>query len=152
VSGGTASCWACCACYAAAHAVRAMYGAVVVCAVLPTHAGSMCSVLGRRPSVLTSLPLWPLKPRRTRTPHCPWPQSQITPTPHTVPGPTLPRSRIRNPNGFIAGIIKRVRLDGPDRGAGKIDMLPRAVRHRIEDIIDDVRKRGGGGGGDEQVG
>ena len=29
-------------------------------------------------------------------------------------------SRIRNINGFMAGIIKRVRLDGPDRGAGKV--------------------------------
>lgn len=38
----------------------------------------------------------------------------------------------------MAGIIKRVRLDGPDRGAGKVDMLPRSVRHRIEDAIDDV--------------
>ena len=47
-------------------------------------------------------------------------------------------SRIRNPHGVMAGIIKRVRLDGPDRGAGKIDMLPRAVRHRLEDVIDDV--------------
>ncbi|PSC68731.1 Long-chain-fatty-acid-ligase 15 isoform A [Micractinium conductrix] len=45
--------------------------------------------------------------------------------------------RIRNINGFMAGIIKRVRLDGPDRGAGKVDMLPRSVRHRIEDAIDD---------------
>ena len=61
-----------------------------------------------------------------------------------MPPLRLHRSRIRNPNGFLAGIIKRVRLDGPDRGAGKVDMLPRAVRHRLEDVIDDVSRGGVG--------
>lgn len=39
---------------------------------------------------------------------------------------------------YLQGIIKRVKLDGPDRGSGKVDMLPRSVRHRIDDLIDDV--------------
>lgn len=47
--------------------------------------------------------------------------------------------RIKSVNGFVNGIIKRVKLDGPDRGgAGKVDMLPRTVRHRLEDLIHDV--------------
>lgn len=45
--------------------------------------------------------------------------------------------RIKNVSGFVNGIIKRVRLDGPDRGAGKVDMLPRTLRHQLDDLIYD---------------
>ena len=44
----------------------------------------------------------------------------------------------RSPRSPPQGIIKRVKLDGPDRGTGKVDMLPRSVRHRIDDLVDDV--------------
>lgn len=67
--------------------------------------------------------------------------------PSPVPPPAVVCRRIRNPNGFLAGIIKRVRLDGPDRGAGKVDMLPRSVRHRLEDVIAEVGGVGGWVGG-----
>ena len=64
-----------------------------------------------------------------------------TPSPHPPPHTPFDNRNIRNPNGFVSGIIKRVRLDGPDRpegGGGKVDMLARAVRLRIEDAIDEV--------------
>lgn len=54
--------------------------------------------------------------------------------------------RIKSVTGFLNGIIKRVKLDGPDRGSGKVDMLSRSVRHRLDDLIDDVSAAGRGWG------
>lgn len=48
-------------------------------------------------------------------------------------------SRIKSIPGFLRGIIRRVRQDGPDRGEGKVDSLPRSVRHQLEDLFEDVR-------------
>lgn len=49
-------------------------------------------------------------------------------------------SRISNKNGFLMGIIRRVKQDGPDRGGGgDIDSLPRSVRYKLLDLVDDVR-------------
>ncbi|KAK2078351.1 hypothetical protein QBZ16_003191 [Prototheca wickerhamii] len=45
-------------------------------------------------------------------------------------------SRIKSVTGFLKGIIRRVRLDGPDRGESNMDSLPRAVRHSLEDLIE----------------
>ncbi|KFM23197.1 Long-chain-fatty-acid-CoA ligase FadD15 [Auxenochlorella protothecoides] len=44
-------------------------------------------------------------------------------------------SRVHSIGGFVSGIIRRVRQDGPDRGNGQIDILPRSVRRRVEDLI-----------------
>lgn len=49
-------------------------------------------------------------------------------------------SRIKSVTGFLKGIIRRVRLDGPDRGESNMDSLPRAVRHSLEDLIEAVRR------------
>ena len=47
--------------------------------------------------------------------------------------------RIKNPNGFLQGIIRRVKLGGPDRAdGGKIESLPRAVRRAFDDVFEDV--------------
>jgi len=45
--------------------------------------------------------------------------------------------KVRNMNGFVAGIIRRVRQDGPDRGEGQIDTLPKPVQNLLEDLMDD---------------
>lgn len=37
------------------------------------------------------------------------------------------------------GIIRRVEEDGPDRGNVDLDILPRSVRYRLRDVMDDVR-------------
>jgi hypothetical protein len=47
-------------------------------------------------------------------------------------------SRITNKNGFFMGIIRRVKQDGPDRSGGDLKSLPRAIRHKLQDLIDDV--------------
>lgn len=47
-------------------------------------------------------------------------------------------SRVHSIGGFVSGIIRRVRQDGPDRGNGQIDILPRSVRRRVEDLIAQV--------------
>lgn len=36
------------------------------------------------------------------------------------------------------GIIRRVKQDGPDRSGGDLKSLPRAIRHKLQDLIDDV--------------
>jgi Heterogeneous nuclear ribonucleoprotein Q acidic domain len=45
--------------------------------------------------------------------------------------------KVRNFNGFVAGIIRRVQQDGPDRGEGNMDTLPKPVRNLLEDLIED---------------
>ena len=45
--------------------------------------------------------------------------------------------KVRNFNGFVVGIIRRVKQDGPDRGEGQIDTLPKVVQNLLEDLIDD---------------
>ena len=47
--------------------------------------------------------------------------------------------RITNKNGFFMGIIRRVKQDGPDRNGGDLDSLPRPLRYKLQDLIDDVR-------------
>lgn len=47
-------------------------------------------------------------------------------------------SKISNKNGFFMGIIRRIKQDGPDRDGGDIESLPRSVRHKLLDLIDDV--------------
>ena len=37
------------------------------------------------------------------------------------------------------GIIRRVQEDGPDGGNVDLDILPRSVRYRLRDLLDDVR-------------
>ncbi|KAK9857159.1 hypothetical protein WJX84_003380 [Apatococcus fuscideae] len=48
-------------------------------------------------------------------------------------------SRISNKSGFFMGIIRRVKEDGPDKGSGDLDILPRPVRYRLRDLLDDGR-------------
>lgn len=38
----------------------------------------------------------------------------------------------------LQGIIRRVQEDGPDRGNVDLDILPRSVRYRLRDVMDDV--------------
>lgn len=40
---------------------------------------------------------------------------------------------------LVQGIIRRVQEDGPDRGNVDLDILPRSVRYRLRDVMDDVR-------------
>ena len=40
---------------------------------------------------------------------------------------------------LVQGIIRRVQEDGPDRGNVDLDILPRSVRYKLRDIMDDVR-------------
>lgn len=47
-------------------------------------------------------------------------------------------SRINNKSGFLMGIIRRIQQDGPDKGSGDLDILPRPVRHKLKDLIDGV--------------
>ena len=47
-------------------------------------------------------------------------------------------TRINNKNGFFMGIIRRIKTDGPDQGGADLDSLPRSVRHKLQDLIDDV--------------
>ncbi len=47
-------------------------------------------------------------------------------------------SRINNKNGFLMGIIRRVKTDGPDRNSGDLESLPRPLRYKLQDLIDDV--------------
>ncbi|CAL5224723.1 g7455 [Coccomyxa viridis] len=47
--------------------------------------------------------------------------------------------RITNKSGFLMGIIRRVQEDGPARGNVDLDILPRSVRYRLKDVIDDGR-------------
>lgn len=39
------------------------------------------------------------------------------------------------------GIIRRIQQDGPDKGSGDLDILPRPVRHKLKDLIDGGRLR-----------
>ncbi len=39
---------------------------------------------------------------------------------------------------YLQGIIRRVQEDGPGRGNVDLDILPRSVRNRLKDIIEDV--------------
>ena len=47
-------------------------------------------------------------------------------------------ARISNKSGFLMGIIRRIQTDGPDRGSGDLDELPRSVRYRLRDLMDEV--------------
>ena len=38
------------------------------------------------------------------------------------------------------GIIRRVQEDGPNGGNVDLDILPRSVRYRLRDLMDDVRR------------
>ena len=42
----------------------------------------------------------------------------------------------------VQGIIRRVQEDGPDRNNVDLDILPRSVRYRLRDVMDDVRPLG----------
>ncbi len=44
-------------------------------------------------------------------------------------------------HSLVQGIIRRVQEDGPDRGNVDLDILPRSVRYKLRDIMDDVRTR-----------
>jgi len=48
-------------------------------------------------------------------------------------------SHIRNISGFVGGIIRRVKADGPDRGEANIESLPQEVQKLLDGLIDDVR-------------
>lgn len=50
-------------------------------------------------------------------------------------------SRINNKSGFLMGIIRRIQQDGPDKGSGDLDVLPRPIRHKLKDLIDGGRLR-----------
>ena len=41
--------------------------------------------------------------------------------------------------GFLMGIIRRVREDGPDGGGADLKILPRSVEHAIRGLMDEVR-------------
>lgn len=47
--------------------------------------------------------------------------------------------RVRSMSGFVKGIIRRVRQDGPDKGEAKIESLPRAVQRLLDDLIADSK-------------
>jgi hypothetical protein len=42
-------------------------------------------------------------------------------------------------NGFVVGIIRRVKEEGPDRGEGDINTLPKTVQTLLEDLIEDKK-------------
>ena len=46
--------------------------------------------------------------------------------------------RVSNKSGFLMGIIRRVQQDGPDRGNEDLDLLPRSVRYRMSELIEEV--------------
>ena len=46
--------------------------------------------------------------------------------------------KINNKNGFLMGIIRRVKADGPDRSGGDLDSLSRPIRYKLHDLIDEV--------------
>ncbi|KAK9836169.1 hypothetical protein WJX81_006506 [Elliptochloris bilobata] len=48
-------------------------------------------------------------------------------------------ARISNKSGFLMGIIRRVQEDGPGGGNVDLDILPRSVRYRLRDLLDDGR-------------
>ncbi|KAK9809709.1 hypothetical protein WJX73_008415 [Symbiochloris irregularis] len=48
-------------------------------------------------------------------------------------------ARVSNKSGFLMGIIRSVQRDGPEGGSDGFDLLPRAVRHRMDDLIADGR-------------
>ena len=48
-------------------------------------------------------------------------------------------ARINNKAGFLMGIIRRVREDGPDGGGADLKILPRSVEHAIRGLMDEVR-------------
>eukprot|EP00803_Ostreobium_quekettii_P005242 evm.model.scf_2080.2 EVM.evm.TU.scf_2080.2 scf_2080:2183-3772(-) len=50
-------------------------------------------------------------------------------------------SRINSKSGFLMGIIRRIQQDGPDKGCGDLEILPRPVRHKLRDLIDAGRLR-----------
>lgn len=52
-------------------------------------------------------------------------------------------SRVSNKSGFLMGIIRSVQRDGPEGGSDGFDLLPRAVRHRMDDLIADVSRPAG---------
>ena len=45
-----------------------------------------------------------------------------------------------NMNGFFLGIIRRVKTDGPDRQGSDLGSLPRPVRYKLQDLIEDVSR------------
>ena len=47
--------------------------------------------------------------------------------------------KVHSINGFILGIIRRVEESGTQDGPGDLQKLPRKVRHRLEDLIDERR-------------
>jgi len=47
-------------------------------------------------------------------------------------------ARINNKAGFLMGIIRRVREDGPDGGGADLKILPRSVEHAIRGLMDEV--------------
>ena len=48
-------------------------------------------------------------------------------------------ARINNKAGFLMGIIRRVKEDGPDGGGADLKILPRSVEHAIRGLMDEVR-------------
>jgi len=53
-------------------------------------------------------------------------------------------ARINNKAGFLMGIIRRVREDGPDGGGADLKILPRSVEHAIRGLMDEARAQGWG--------
>lgn len=47
--------------------------------------------------------------------------------------------KVHSINGFINGIVRRVQEAGTQEGPGDLTKLPRKVRHRLEDLIAEVR-------------
>ena len=47
-------------------------------------------------------------------------------------------ARINNKAGFLMGIIRRVKEDGPDGGGADLKVLPRSVEHAIRSLMDEV--------------
>ena len=48
-------------------------------------------------------------------------------------------ARINNKAGFLMGIIRRVKEDGPDGGGADLKILPRSVEHAIRALMDEVQ-------------
>lgn len=46
--------------------------------------------------------------------------------------------KVMNKNGFFMGIVRRVKQDGPDRNGNTLESLPRPVRYRLQDLLEEV--------------
>ena len=57
--------------------------------------------------------------------------------------------RVHNKPAFLNGIIRRVKIEGPDRThrSSDLDRMPRDVRHKLLDLLEKVRLGPGGASG-----